>query len=69
MAAWITWLRGFSIQSRLLACMALVVGIGCLVGGVTSWQLLKLRGSLESFAQQEFAATQRMVEVSLLMGQ
>jgi methyl-accepting chemotaxis protein len=69
MAALITWLRGFSIQSRLLACMALVVGIGCLVGGVTSWQLLKLRGNLEGFSQQEFAATQRLVELSQLMGQ
>jgi len=69
MSAWITWLRGFSIRSRLLACMALVIGIGSLVGSVTSWQLLQLRNSLEGFSQQEFAATQRMVELARLVGQ
>jgi Four helix bundle sensory module for signal transduction len=68
MNAWIVWLRGFSIRSRLLACMALVVGIGLAVGAVTSWQLLQLRKSLDSFAHQEFAATQRMIELSQLIG-
>ncbi|RTL30380.1 MAG: HAMP domain-containing protein [Burkholderiales bacterium] len=63
--AWIAWLRGFSIRSRLLACMALVVGIGCCVGGVMSWQLLSLKGELDSFASQEFTATQRMATLAL----
>ncbi|HEX5358129.1 MAG TPA: methyl-accepting chemotaxis protein [Aquabacterium sp.] len=63
--AWIIWLRGFSIRSRLLACMALVVGIGCSVGGAMSWQLLSLKGELDSFASQEFTATQRMTTLAL----
>ena len=57
---WITWLRGFSIRSRLIACMALVVVIGTIVGVGMSWRLLSLKGEFDSFAQQEFAATQRM---------
>jgi methyl-accepting chemotaxis protein len=63
--AWITWLRGFSIRSRLLACMALVVGIGSIVGAGMSWQLLSLKGEFDAFAQQEFAATQRMTTLAL----
>ena len=63
--AWITWLRRYSIRSRLLACMALVVGIGTAIGGVMSWQLWSLKGELDVFAQQEFAATQRMTTVAL----
>ncbi|WP_081961192.1 methyl-accepting chemotaxis protein [Aquabacterium sp. NJ1] len=66
--AWIAWLRGFSIRSRLLACMALVVGIGCTIGGAMSWQLLSLKGELDSFASQEFAATQRMATLALSLG-
>ncbi|RZL08466.1 MAG: HAMP domain-containing protein, partial [Rubrivivax sp.] len=69
MTAWITWLRGFSIRSRLLTCMALVVGIGFAVGGGTSWQLLQLRSNLDDFAEQEFAATQRVGELAQLLGQ
>ena len=69
MTAWITWLRGFSIRSRLLACMALVVAIGCLVGGATSLQLMRLQGALDSFAEQEFAATQRVGELAQILGQ
>ena len=69
MTAWITWLRGFSIRSRLLACMALVVAIGTLVGTGTSWQLLQLQGSLDGFAEQEFAGTQRVGELTRLLGQ
>jgi methyl-accepting chemotaxis protein len=67
--AWMIWLRGFSIRSRLLACMALVVGIGCLVGGVMSWQLKQLDGEFEGFASQEFAATQAMTKLALALGQ
>ena len=67
--AWIAWLRGFSIRSRLLACMALVVGIGCTIGGAMSWQLLSLKGELDSFASQEFAATQRMATLALSLGE
>ena len=62
---WITWLRGFSIRSRLLACMALVVGIGTVVGGGMSWQLWSLKGEFDAFAQQEFTATQRMTTLAL----
>ena len=69
MASWIVWLRSFSIRSRLLVCMALVVGIGSLVGSVTSWQLLALRNSLQGFVQQEFTATQHMVELARQIGQ
>ncbi len=67
--AWMMWLRGFSIRSRLLACMALVVGIGCLVGGVMSWQLYGLKGEFDGFATQEFAATQTMAQLSLSLSQ
>ena len=63
--AWMTLLRGFSIRSRLLTCMALVVGIGMLVGGGMSWQLLALKGDFDGFTRGEFAATQRMVTLSL----
>ncbi|MFT3857750.1 MAG: methyl-accepting chemotaxis protein [Aquabacterium sp.] len=63
--AWITWLRGFSISSRLMACMALVVGIGTLVGGGMSWQLWSLKSEFNAFAEQEFAATQRMTDLVL----
>ncbi len=63
--AWITWLRGFSIRSRLLACMALVVGIGTLVGTGMSWQLLSLKGEFDAFTRQEFTATQRMATLAL----
>lgn len=66
--AWISWLRGFSIRARLLACMALVVGIGCTIGGAMSWQLLSLKGELDSFASQEFTATQRMTTLALSLG-
>ncbi len=66
---WMMWLRGFSIRSRLLACMALVVGIGCLVGGVMSWQLSRLQGQFDGFANQEFAATQNMARLSLSLSQ
>ena len=62
---WITWLRGFSIRSRLIACMALVVVIGTIVGVGMSWRLLSLKGEFDSFAQQEFAATQRMADLAL----
>ncbi len=63
--AWITWLRGFSIRSRLLACMALVVFIGTLVGGGMSWKLLSLKSEFDAFTQQEFVATQRMTTLAL----
>jgi methyl-accepting chemotaxis protein len=63
--AWITWLRSFSIRSRLLACMVLVVAIGLCVGSVMSWQLLSLKGQLDSFAHQEFTATQHMATLAL----
>jgi methyl-accepting chemotaxis protein len=66
--AWITWLRGFSIRSRLLACMALVVGIGTIVGVGMTVQLQGLKGELDGFARQEFAATQTMAELALNMG-
>ncbi|MEY2843046.1 MAG: hypothetical protein RI920_1083, partial [Pseudomonadota bacterium] len=67
--AWMMWLRGFSIRSRLLACMALVVGIGCLIGGVMSWQLTRMKGEFDGFANGEFAATQNMAKLSLALGQ
>jgi methyl-accepting chemotaxis protein len=63
--AWITWLRGFSIRSRLLACMALVVFIGTLVGGGMSWKLWSLQADFDAFTQQEFTATQRMATLAL----
>jgi methyl-accepting chemotaxis protein len=63
----ITWLRNFSIRSRLLACMALVVVIGSIVGVGMSWQLLSLKGEFDAFTQQEFAATQRMGTLALNM--
>ena len=62
---WITWLRGFSIRSRLIACMALVVAIGTIVGVGMSWRLLTLKGEFDTFAQQEFTATQRMATLAL----
>jgi len=62
---WITWLRGFSIRSRLIACMALVVAIGTIVGVGMSWRLLSLKGEFDAFAQQEFTATQRMATLAL----
>ena len=62
---WIIWLRGFSIRSRLIACMALVVVIGCIVGSGMSWRLLTLKGEFDAFAQQEFTATQRMASLAL----
>jgi len=65
----ITWLRGYSIRARLLACMALVVAIGSIVGVGTSWQLSQLRGEFDAFATQEFAATQRMSVLALQLGQ
>ena len=63
--SWITWLRGFSIRSRLIACMALVVAIGTIVGAGMSWRLLSLKGEFDAFAQQEFTATQRMATLAL----
>ncbi|MDI1261028.1 methyl-accepting chemotaxis protein [Aquabacterium sp.] len=69
MASWITFLRGFSIRARLLACMALVVVIGLIVGAGTSWQLSQLRGEFDAFATQEFSATQRMSTLALQLGQ
>src|SRR5690606_23472973 len=66
--AWITWLRRFSIRSRLIACMAIVVGIGTIVGCGMSWQLWSLKGEFDDFAQQEFTATQRMASLALEMG-
>ena len=69
MQSWITWLRGFSIRSRLIACMALVVGIGLLVGGGMSAQFYKLQSGLDEFAQQEFAATQQVGQLAQTLGQ
>jgi len=66
---WMMWLRGFSIRSRLLACMALVVSIGCVIGGVMSWQLTRMKGEFDGFANGEFAATQNMARLSLALGQ
>ena len=66
---WITWLRNFSIRSRLLICMGLVVAIGTIVGGGMSWQLLRLQDDFSGFAEQEFTATQRMAELALQMSQ
>jgi methyl-accepting chemotaxis protein len=62
---WITWLRGFSIRSRLIACMALVVVIGSIVGVGMSWRLLLLQSNFEAFTQEEFTATQRMADLAL----
>ncbi|RZL10087.1 MAG: HAMP domain-containing protein [Rubrivivax sp.] len=64
----ITWLRNFSIRARLLACMALVVVIGSIVGVGMSWQLLQLRGEFDAFATQEFSATQRMSTLAVQLG-
>jgi soluble cytochrome b562 len=69
MQSWITWLRGFSIRSRLMACMALVVGIGVLVGVGMSAQFYKLQSGLDEFAQQEFAATQKVGQMAQTLGQ
>src|SRR3989344_2956583 len=55
---WINWLRGFSIRSRLIACMALVVVIGTIVGAGMSWRLMSLKGEFDNFAREEFTATQ-----------
>ncbi len=63
--AWIIWLRGYSIRSRLLACMALVVGIGILVGSGMSWKLLGIRSEFDAFTSQEFTATQQMATLAL----
>ena len=62
---WITWFRGFSIRSRLLACMALVVVIGSIVGVGMSWRLISLDREFDRFAEQEFTATQRMATLAL----
>ncbi len=62
---WITWLRGYSIRSRLIACMALVVVIGSIVGAGMSWRLMSLQGEFDSFAHEEFTATQRMADLAL----
>jgi methyl-accepting chemotaxis protein len=69
MQRWITWLRGFSIRSRLIACMALVVGIGLLVGGGMSVQFYKLQNGLDDFARQEFAATQLVGQMAQTLGE
>ena len=69
MQTWITWLRRFSIRSRLLACMALVVVIGLILGAAMSAQLLQLQDSLDGFAEQEFAATQRVGQMAQVLGQ
>ncbi|MDD2977955.1 methyl-accepting chemotaxis protein [Aquabacterium sp.] len=61
----ITWLRRFSIRSRLITCMVLVVGIGSIVGSGMSWQLWSLKGEFDAFTQQEFAAVQRMGKLAL----
>ncbi|MFN3888628.1 MAG: methyl-accepting chemotaxis protein [Aquabacterium sp.] len=65
---WITWLRKFSIRSRLIACMVLVVGIGTVVGVGMTLKLHALRGEVEGFASHEFEATQAMAELALHMG-
>ena len=62
---WITWLRGFSIRSRLIACVALVVVIGTIVGVGMSWRLISLKGEFDNFAREEFTATQRMADLAL----
>ena len=62
---WINWLRGFSIRSRLIACMALVVVIGTIVGAGMSWRLMSLKGEFDNFAREEFTATQRMADLAL----
>ena len=61
----ITWLRRFSIRSRLITCMVLVVGLGSIVGSGISWQLWSLKGEFDAFTQQEFAAVQRMGKLAL----
>ena len=61
----INWLRRFSIRSRLITCMILVVGIGTIVGSGMSWQLWSLKGEFDAFTQQEFAAVQRMGKLAL----
>lgn len=65
---WITWLRKFSIRSRLIACMVLVVGIGTVVGVGMTLKLHALKGEVEGFASHEFEATQSMAELALQMG-
>ena len=45
----ITWLRRFSIRSRLITCMVLVVGLGSIVGSGISWQLWSLKGEFDAF--------------------
>ncbi len=62
---WINWLRGFSIRSRLITCMALVVFIGTIVGAGMSWRLMSLKGEFDSFARDEFTATQNMATLAL----
>jgi methyl-accepting chemotaxis protein len=69
MQPWITWLRGFSIRARLIACMGLVVGIGLLVGSGMTVQLLGLKTSLDDFADQEFMATQKVGQLAQVLGQ
>ncbi|NBD19155.1 HAMP domain-containing protein [Aquabacterium fontiphilum] len=64
---WIVWLRNFSIRSRLLICMGLVVVIGTIVGAGMSWQLLNLQHEFDAFAEQEFTATQRMARLAQSM--
>jgi len=61
----ITWLRRFSIRSRLITCMVLVVGIGTIVGSGMSWQLWSLKGEFDAFTRQEFAALQHMSKLTL----
>ncbi|WP_290869882.1 methyl-accepting chemotaxis protein [Aquabacterium sp.] len=62
------WLRHFSIRSRLLACMALVVCIGTAVGAGMSLKLTELQGEFEGFASEEFTATQAMAHMALSLG-
>ena len=62
--SWITWLRGFSIRARLIACMALVVVIGSIVGAGMSWRLMVLQGEFDAFTREEFTATQRMADLA-----
>ena len=51
-----TWLRNFSIRSRLVACMGLVVVIGLLIGAGTTTDLLRLRSGFDALASRDFAA-------------
>ena len=52
----ITWLRRFSIRSRLITCMVLVVGIGSIVGSGTVSNHDRSVGSC-------CLAEQRMIEI------